>query len=509
MRFIGLMKKRILPGGGSQLAATVPFIDQMNKTTCRVNWTAVSNATNYIVERAQAYDDGTELEGRPQTYTQVYSGSALTLNQTGLSSITTYFWRVKAQASGYTDSDWAIQHATTYNTGNILVLNNGGGLILSGDPTSGYYYPIGDQPGDTVVLTNPAPGNPPWAYIYLQGYKGTAGNKILFVTKGDMGAGPAFVDFEYVKITGAGSEKTRFHGFHIQGPGAANSGGVSSPAINLIGVNKHVTIDTFEAFDWAYAIYIKNEIAYNESDADCGASKWWPNHMDDIHMYDVYGHDCWQDMVYCGSSDPYGLTRPINCHGTTITPRPTGMKNIVIHHNTLINSGRSLIQWGGSDEGTNKIYSNYLKWAGFEQSSDQGAGIALGSASQGIEIYDNHIEGTWREALYSYHYGHLNVHDNTFINTGTTPWGSLPYGMRHMMVNPYNAINPGPTKVTIKNNVFGTNTDTTCLAFLDSNNTYDTGNNCISGNTYKGVPLISGDIFIAPGATSFNYSTSC
>src|SRR5690606_10747871 len=63
-----------------------------------LSWSSVDNATNYILQRATQsdYSDAS----------QIYSGSNTTFDDSGLTPDTTYYYRVKAQASGFTDSDY-------------------------------------------------------------------------------------------------------------------------------------------------------------------------------------------------------------------------------------------------------------------------------------------------------------------------------------------------------------------------------------------------------------------
>lgn len=63
-----------------------------------ISWPSVVGATNYIVQRATA----SNFTGA----TQVYSGANLTHTDTTAAGATTYYYRVKAQRTGFTDSLW-------------------------------------------------------------------------------------------------------------------------------------------------------------------------------------------------------------------------------------------------------------------------------------------------------------------------------------------------------------------------------------------------------------------
>lgn len=65
--------------------------------TLATSWTAVPNATNYVLDRATnaSFTTGVTL-GR-------YSGPLLVFNDSGLTGGTTYYYRVRAQGTGYAD----------------------------------------------------------------------------------------------------------------------------------------------------------------------------------------------------------------------------------------------------------------------------------------------------------------------------------------------------------------------------------------------------------------------
>lgn len=77
-----------------------------SSTQITLNWTAVTNATGYVVERATNSGFTTGL-------TSVYTGAALTYVNTGLTTATQYYYRVKATGTGYTTSGYATANATT------------------------------------------------------------------------------------------------------------------------------------------------------------------------------------------------------------------------------------------------------------------------------------------------------------------------------------------------------------------------------------------------------------
>ena len=65
-------------------------------TGMTLNWSAVTNATGYILQRSTAAN----FAGA----TSIYTGAALTFADTGLTASTTYYYRVLATGSGYSNS---------------------------------------------------------------------------------------------------------------------------------------------------------------------------------------------------------------------------------------------------------------------------------------------------------------------------------------------------------------------------------------------------------------------
>lgn len=94
-------------GGEAELDApatiTVTQIDSVSQTW---EWDAVVDATNYILQIDTASDFSSP--------TQVYSGSNLSAQATGLIPDTKYYARVKAQASGFSDSSWTSGNEWTF-----------------------------------------------------------------------------------------------------------------------------------------------------------------------------------------------------------------------------------------------------------------------------------------------------------------------------------------------------------------------------------------------------------
>lgn len=81
------------------LTATTAATDPEWHSTINVSWNAVPGATNYIVER----DDNSGFTSP----TQAYSGASTNFSDTTRPDGDQFWYRVKAQASGYSDSPWS------------------------------------------------------------------------------------------------------------------------------------------------------------------------------------------------------------------------------------------------------------------------------------------------------------------------------------------------------------------------------------------------------------------
>lgn len=82
------------------LSAATLTVGTLTATTAVLNWTSVPNSTTYVVQQAidAAFSNG---------LLTAYSGAALTTTVTGLQPATTYYFRIKATATGYADGAYS------------------------------------------------------------------------------------------------------------------------------------------------------------------------------------------------------------------------------------------------------------------------------------------------------------------------------------------------------------------------------------------------------------------
>ncbi|MDH7463989.1 hypothetical protein QEG73_21990 [Chitinophagaceae bacterium 26-R-25] len=92
----------------TQLAAPGSFAaNPVSDTQINLSWASVTNATGYVVDRATnaGFTTGVTLG--------IYSGNGLSFNDTSRIASTQYFYRIRATASGFTDSIYSTTNATT------------------------------------------------------------------------------------------------------------------------------------------------------------------------------------------------------------------------------------------------------------------------------------------------------------------------------------------------------------------------------------------------------------
>ncbi len=125
-------------------------------STSQINlaWSAVSNATSYVVDRATNSGFTTGLASG------IYSGSGTSFNVTGLASATTYYFRVRAIAAGYVDSNYATVNGTTQTAGGAVEDIVWDQLSLATTPGSGDLVSIGGgTPGGGTATKKLAKAN--------------------------------------------------------------------------------------------------------------------------------------------------------------------------------------------------------------------------------------------------------------------------------------------------------------------------------------------------------------
>lgn len=87
-----------------QLATPASFVGTPGDTQVAADWANVTDATGYVLQRSP--------DSNFNAPTTVYSGAASNYTNTGLVNGTIYYYRVKATAPNFADSEWAYMNAT-------------------------------------------------------------------------------------------------------------------------------------------------------------------------------------------------------------------------------------------------------------------------------------------------------------------------------------------------------------------------------------------------------------
>lgn len=101
-----ISKHAVFRAPNGQLAVTDGLTETIvMPTTITLDWRNVPNANNYIVQRSTSLSFASP--------TSIYNDQLSTCVDEGLTAGTKYYYRVKARASSYDDSNWLIDSATT------------------------------------------------------------------------------------------------------------------------------------------------------------------------------------------------------------------------------------------------------------------------------------------------------------------------------------------------------------------------------------------------------------
>lgn len=363
----------------------------------------------------------------------------------------------------------------TCNGKRLYPVKNSGdnGIYLNG---RSYSY----NAGDTIVLR--ASQNP-YSYVTLEYFdKGTEACPLVIINEGGqvlltnyggdaIPGGFTFLSSQHVKLTGTGSGDQ--YGFKITTP---NNRGVG---INVYGRSAYFEIDHLDIYNKGCGMWIKHE-------ADCDNNFQFPNWvLTNFKIHDNYIHNCQQEGMYLGSTDPNG-TRGIVCNGQTIYPKPIRLGNFHIYNNIIDSTGRGAIQLSDADSGHSQINNNTITNIGYEWNIYQGNGIILGGYTHAY-VHNNYIDNTYSTGIYSLGSGIVRIINNTVNHSGMLN-GRTANGMASIMIDTRNTSNPSPNQPNpvmltfkVRNNKLGSNTDYGVRVY----NTYMTftQNNAVCGNT--------------------------
>lgn len=127
-------------GGNPQLTAPASLTSgSISAGSIVLNWSAVTNAASYTVIRSLTADFANN--------TTIYNNTGLTVNDTGLTASTLYYYAVVAHAAGYADSARKTASFTTTASGGAVLqnLNDWSGLTNTNPAVTGSNsYQVGD-----------------------------------------------------------------------------------------------------------------------------------------------------------------------------------------------------------------------------------------------------------------------------------------------------------------------------------------------------------------------------
>jgi hypothetical protein len=101
-------------GGGTvtpSLSAPTLTASAASTTQINVSWNRVTNSTGFVLERASN-------AGFTAGLTTIYTGNALTYSNTGLTPSTMYYFRIKANATGFSTSNYGSTSVSTQGVAN-------------------------------------------------------------------------------------------------------------------------------------------------------------------------------------------------------------------------------------------------------------------------------------------------------------------------------------------------------------------------------------------------------
>lgn len=252
-------------------------------------------------------------------------------------------------------------------------------------------------------------------YTYFGQVHGTAGHPFVILNEGGQtkwdGGGITLENCTYGVIDGTGAAGVTY-GIKIQ-----NAGNL----INLKGKFSNIEIKNVEGYNSGVGggIWAKCDVGYVQSDYGCDSSYLYPyNQLLYVSVHNSYFHKIKGDCFYFGDTDPYGVSRTINCWGGWVLRRPAQLGYIDIYNNIIDEVDRQGIQISGGYYGHNHIHHNTLTNIGVEFNSSQGTGIFVGGGTKDCEVDHNIISKTWMHGIWSYGIGTTLIHDNIIDSTG-------------------------------------------------------------------------------------------
>lgn len=342
-------------------------------------------------------------------------------------------------------------------------------------------YPAGIVAGDTIYIDGSLG-------TYTGGYMGNKTFNPAIVIKPlnaqvKLTNGFAFDNMIGWKLDGTGIPGVKY-GFKITGPNL-NSG----VAISVFNLGQFGEVANVEVSHVMSAVWIKDE-------QKCSLN--YPNGFFHYNIHDCYFHNTGLDMLYIGSTDPYGVSRSIVCGGVTMHPRPARVGDIWVHNNFFDSANRQVLQINNCDTLGALVENNTFKHAGFGMEGNQGVLLFYGQGTKNTITRNDTFVSSWQHNLWCYAYGDNQIYNNIFDSSGIVPAGTN-YSENPIVIS--GVPNTEKANFNIHNNTIGIHSsdpDKTNGVWLDNTK----GNLALSGN----VICSSGTVY---NPQKVPYSSTC
>lgn len=260
------------------------------------------------------------------------------------------------------------------------------------------------QPGDTVCIQA---GN--YSYIQFFNFTGSAVKPIVFVNCGgpvNIGNGGnygfIFNNTKYFKVTGSGSSDK--YGFIVNGVVKRLNVGLA--------MGKRCTDYEAERVE-----ITGSEVGVMAKvNPDCDTANQYPYFaIRNVKLHDIYIHDVSGEGMYIGNTAPNGTT--VTCtDGTVKNVLPPRIYGLRIYNINVANTGWDAIQVASAPEDV-EIYNNSVSNFGIMNVGSQQAGIILGGETNG-KVYNNTVIKGTGNGIEVFGIGLCSVYNNIISDAG-------------------------------------------------------------------------------------------
>ncbi|MFB6456057.1 choice-of-anchor Q domain-containing protein [Chitinophaga sp. Hz27] len=278
------------------------------------------------------------------------------------------------------------------------------------DPT--FYYPdamnqLGLVPGDTICI--PA-GD--YMDMNLAWLKGTAEKPIVIINCGGLvrfgvgskgnqwGSVVQIENSKFVEFTGTGDPGLEY-GFDIKGSNLRNE-----PMFAMYWTYGSSDFDVHNVYIHDAGMFI-----VAKTTMDCGAPQYWEANyvMKNCKFHHIKGRTSSNEGFYIGNS---WYIAKLPC-GDSI--RSHHVANLQVYDNDLQDMGNDGIQVGMAYDGNNIIHHNRVVNYGKNHDNPNSYGIIMNPGTR-VDVYNNHIENGYGDALCFFGSGISRAYNNVAIN---------------------------------------------------------------------------------------------